>query len=871
MQLKDIIKKIGFLAISTCITVHSPAQPGKKPASSKQPATSQPDMNKMLEDAMKAEGMSKEEQEEMKKMMKDVMPVMEQHNATIADYPEFNSNKQLIPGKDAARIAGMSKKKLTKTEVAAYATNLYNKMMGKAEAAEMAIVKKVIAQTPKATDIGSAAVLAMLQGHPLAALALSIKAVALDPANLNWQNNMAALLTSYGYPEQAMPLLRKLQDDLPLNSTVLNNLGQAWLEFGEPDSAKRFFAIANRINPYHPDAKLCGGLMEELQGDPIKADDSYKEALENSPNPFTEQVLKNHNKNYKAQDLDFEKIKKLIAIYEYFPKNWMPEPPQLSNSVKNYNEDYGTKKAYADMVSNFKNKIDLMADELDQEVQETFNKGEEAFIKEMAAETMKGLSFISKPATIVLGVLSSYQLKWQLENTEELKKMWAWKEQLNKEKQQKIDAIYKKISDSKGTRCETFKAQLDGLENDYMRKVNTRLRDYLIKKTEEFRQWLNAWCTWNWYVAGNVKNTVLLQDIGFTGYLAELYGSITDGMETLTEHCSPPVYQVKREFPEPQIPNFTCPAVVSIPAGPEWQQLVAASKDFNKNGYGIKKTNNPVPNVTVATGVGKMVAQPGISPSYKTANGSITPGTADVEAAMDKGLLAALRRVNGNPKPTDGQVGDAIDKGLSDAMKRMQERRKQGVLGDDDELVPLPNIPKDELTPLDPKLLNKYKLFKELMNNMLTADCKNVKTPKENLKDQLDKMMKKVRELDAFETMMDEIKRLEKEIAEKESNAQKKEEMRKKIEEFQKASDELDKFEEMQEFLKRAEKFGKEMDEMDEKKAFRENMQKIMQMVEEMENTPALINEIRQNGLQPSISSGLQSPGTFNTQKNLFN
>lgn len=391
-------------------TITVAAQPNKKPA--QKPTTSQPDMNKLLEEAMKNEGMSKEEQEEMKKLMKDVMPALEKNNSTLADYPEFSSNKLLLPKKDPARIVSASKKALTKTEVAGYVNGLYNKLMVKGDAAEIAIVKKIIAQTPKANDIGSAAVLAMLQGHPQVALALSIKAAALDPSNLNWQNNMAALLTSYGYPEQAMPLLRKLQGDLPLNSTVMNNIGQAWLGLGEADSAKHFFAIASRINPYHPEAKLCGGLMEELQGDPIKAEDDYKEALENSPNPFTEQVLKNRNSNYKIQDLDFEKIKKLISIYEYFPKNWMPEPPKLSNNVKNHNEDEAIKNAYAEMITKFKDKINLMTEELDQELQETVNKGEDAFIKEMANETIKGLSFMSKPATIVLGLLGSYQLKW---------------------------------------------------------------------------------------------------------------------------------------------------------------------------------------------------------------------------------------------------------------------------------------------------------------------------------------------------------------------------------------------------------------------------------------------------------------------------
>ncbi|MBK9569145.1 MAG: hypothetical protein IPO53_03980 [Chitinophagaceae bacterium] len=63
----------------------------------------------------------------------------------------------------------------------------------------MAIVKKVIAQSTKASDLGGAAILSMMQGHPQAALALSMKAVQADPASANWQNNMASLLTQYGY------------------------------------------------------------------------------------------------------------------------------------------------------------------------------------------------------------------------------------------------------------------------------------------------------------------------------------------------------------------------------------------------------------------------------------------------------------------------------------------------------------------------------------------------------------------------------------------------------------------------------------------------------------------------------------------------
>ena len=62
------------------------AQPGKKPAA-KQKAPTQKEMDKMLEDEMK--GMSEEEKTEMRKMMKDMMPALQENNNKVADYPEL--------------------------------------------------------------------------------------------------------------------------------------------------------------------------------------------------------------------------------------------------------------------------------------------------------------------------------------------------------------------------------------------------------------------------------------------------------------------------------------------------------------------------------------------------------------------------------------------------------------------------------------------------------------------------------------------------------------------------------------------------------------------------------------------------------------
>ena len=827
-----------LLTIACCGKLWS--QPNKKPA--KQPATgSQPDMNKMLEEAMKNEGMSKEEQEEMMKLMKGVMPGLADPSVKVAYYPEFTSNKALVPARDPARATALQRKALTQPEIAAYANNLYAKVMTKGDATQMALVKKLLVTTTRAADIGAASVLAMLQGHPQAALALSFKAVAADPSNANWQNNMAALLSSYGYPEQAMPVLRKLQREMPGNSTVLNNIGQAWLAAGQTDSAARYFRFATRVNPTHHEAQCGIGLAEEINRDPKKAGQTYEEAMGTSVNPFVDQLRKNNGGKNSSSPLDFEKIKRNIAIYEYFKKDWIPVPPPLHNDVRYYEEDYATIKAWEEMVSKMSDRIQEMTTTLSSDLTNLAEKGEEAFVKEMLEENMKGVSFMSKPAALVIAVLSQNMQEWQDAHIAYLKYLADWKTALDQKREAEISAIYKKLDDSKGITCAQFKQQLDGIENEYMRQVNTRLRDTLINKAERFREWMNAWCTWSWYMTGNVKNVILIQCLNFTLYLTEVYASITTAMEVRSEHCGGLTREVTKKVDEPPIPNFACPAVVSIPTGPEWQELAASVKNLNDNPYQIQQGDQPVPNLTVAYGTGGQVAQPGMAPSIKTAGGTIAPG----------------------------------------AMNTM-----------DDELVPLPKLPRvtdeEELTPIPFYLAEvekakqarekaRSKMVKDLMSQLLESDCND---PKKNRPDPKIKMLN-----DAVEDLLRRTRMQEPVTADP------------KLKMLEQATQALvdrtvkdlvkDALEAYKQFLtdKDPSHFNSNMQAFDRildqigrlNPAGIDQVSKGMQLVNNMKTSaiisrdaPAVLNEVRQNGLQPTISSGIQVPGTFKMPGNLF-
>lgn len=803
-------------------------QPNKKPAT--QP-TGQPDMNKMLEEAMKAEGMSKEEQEEMKKMMKDVMPALSKVNAKTADYREFKNNRELVPRKDPARIAAMSKKALLKTEVAGFANGLYNKMLLKGIPAEMALVKKIIAQTPKAADLSSAAFLAMLQGHPQVALALSIKAVASDPNNLNWQNNMAAMLSSYGFPEQSMPLLRKLKNDLPKNSTVLNNLGQAWLGLGDLDSAKKYFSSALRMNPKHPDARNGQGLMDEMNGNREAAQKNYQKAMQQSMNPVTNQLITNSDDKQEKPPLDLEKLKQAIPYFEYFKKDWLGPLPVLSNNVYNHVEDNATLKAYSRLNKNLEDQVNKIIDKLDDDLDQTQKKGEDEFIRIMTEETMKGLNMMSKPALIIIGQLGLYMSQWQDRSSKEFLQLEKWKATLVQKRDAELDAIYKKISDSKGTTCKQFKAQLDTIENQYLRTYNHRIRSFMMQKSEELRDWFNMYCSWNWYIAGNIKNLILMQDYGFVGILVNYTTGAVTSLETRSEHCNPRTDEFTKNVPAPEMPNFDCRPVMSIPAGPEWEELLAGIKDFDNNPYGIKKTEEPVPNVDAAYGLADLLAEPAIAPFVNSADGSVSPANYVNPDDMEPSYYADEKYVPADPDTKPVPEQDTWGK----------ERRTS-------------------------------RMVRELLGNMIQSDCRALKTSKEALREALARKKEAMRE-----KIYNQMEHLHK--YERLGNEIREQRIKELVAEGKRAIEKFINDNNMDNYYDNLDRVINNMAALDQFDSPRANWEleqatrlvnNTQQEVWEAKNGNQVLNSIEQHGIQVSISNGMQVPGTFNLPKNLF-
>ncbi|ODU98309.1 MAG: hypothetical protein ABT20_18220 [Rubrivivax sp. SCN 70-15] len=116
--------------------------------------------------------------------------------------------------------------------------------------------------------------------------------VALASGSAQDLNNLAAFLTMEKAAQAALPILITLDARYPNNSTILNNLGQAWFELGETKEAERVLILAVRRAPNHPQANVTKSRLEQARGDRASAQASMHAAIRGGYSEAKEQRLR---------------------------------------------------------------------------------------------------------------------------------------------------------------------------------------------------------------------------------------------------------------------------------------------------------------------------------------------------------------------------------------------------------------------------------------------------------------------------------------------------------------------------------------------------------------------------------------------------
>lgn len=171
-----------------------------------------------------------------------------------------------------------------------------------------------------------------------------------DPSDNNIMNNYASMLSMSGFEDRAIVLLEKLNKNFPNNSTILNNLGQAWMGLGERDEAEKHINMALSIYKKHPEANLAKACLLVEKGDKNGAAEAIKESLDESFSDLKVEMLEKLGYNIKASDIkwakeklpyDFMGFRRLFSLIPEYPLNTVqaillePEWLQFYESLDN--------------------------------------------------------------------------------------------------------------------------------------------------------------------------------------------------------------------------------------------------------------------------------------------------------------------------------------------------------------------------------------------------------------------------------------------------------------------------------------------------------------------------------------------------------
>ena len=296
--MKKLLMAVFALVILSSIAMSQ--QKSKKKEEEKPPT--QKEMDEMMKEMQKAMGEISAEDKKAMDSMGIKLPdanTMKKNMSGVSDAQlkkAWEDESRIVPARDATRIATISASPLTNSSVGAFITNQHNFTASRLLPASKTLGEKLYTQL-KAKGLNSAAIGnnaagLWIMGRIQPALFIMGKVCTEDISNSDNLNNYASMLSMCGAEQKAIPILNYLNSKFPRNSTILNNLGQAWFGLGEIGKAEKYLDSVIRIYTYHPQANLTKSFIAESKGNKTEAINLVRNSLQHSYSQEKEERLK---------------------------------------------------------------------------------------------------------------------------------------------------------------------------------------------------------------------------------------------------------------------------------------------------------------------------------------------------------------------------------------------------------------------------------------------------------------------------------------------------------------------------------------------------------------------------------------------------
>jgi len=294
-----MMKKYILVAVLLLLLEASFAQTKPKQKAVEKPPT-QKEMGDMMKEMQQAlDEMSPEDKKAMEEMgikMPDAKNIQKNiSGVTDAQLKQaYEDENRIVPKKDDARIASIPKK-ITSDRLPAFLTALRKEVtpLLDADAATTGdkLYSYLMEKSVKKEDMGNVATYLWTLGKAQLAIYLMSR-VCVEAPTINNLNNYASMLSMLGAGHLAIPLLEKINKQIPKNAIVLNNLGQAWFDLGEIDRAEKYLDSAVAIFPFHPQANFTKSTISESRGNKTLAIEALKKSIKHTYSKEKEDKLR---------------------------------------------------------------------------------------------------------------------------------------------------------------------------------------------------------------------------------------------------------------------------------------------------------------------------------------------------------------------------------------------------------------------------------------------------------------------------------------------------------------------------------------------------------------------------------------------------
>ena len=259
------------------------------------------DLEKQIETAKKDNPSEVEDLQKELKQLKQQLALLQGVNKGISGMSDktfqqaAEEESLLVPKKDVIRINALPKKILSEAEMVSFVRTVHTEVEKIIPAAEKAEALEIYNETKEkynSTDVtGNAASGCWMYGHWEKALYIMGRACLDDMNNTDNLNNYAAFLTMTGGEQAALPILQWLNKKYPKNSTILNNIGQAWFGLGDMTNSKKWLDSATLLYGNHSMANASLSKIYRSEGDSAKAIAFLRKSIKENYDPEKEAEL----------------------------------------------------------------------------------------------------------------------------------------------------------------------------------------------------------------------------------------------------------------------------------------------------------------------------------------------------------------------------------------------------------------------------------------------------------------------------------------------------------------------------------------------------------------------------------------------------